>query len=123
MGRIREVSVCWAATIPVRRTRYGSAAWASSHPSAPGFVRDLTAQVGDDVQPTAPLVVVVHDVPGRPPRARLDQHRVASPEVGIPPAVGLQVRGRELPDLPRVVDPVLEPPGLLVAADVEEVLD
>ena len=31
------------------------------------LVGDLTEQVGDDVQPAALLVVVVHDVPGRPP--------------------------------------------------------
>src|SRR5207342_642517 len=36
---------------------------------------------------------------------------------------GLQIRGGELPDLARVLDPALEPPGLLVDADVEPVLD
>ena len=35
-ARIRTVSGCSAATTPVRRTHRGSAAWASSHPSAPG---------------------------------------------------------------------------------------
>ena len=51
------------------------------------------------------------------------EHRVARPQVVVAVAVGLQIRRRELPDLARVVDPALEPPGLLLAADVEEVLD
>src|SRR5262245_66651765 len=68
------------------------------------------------------LIVGVRDVPGRPPGASRGEHRVPGPGVVIPAAVGPQVHGGQLPDLPRVVDPALQPPGLLLGADLQPVL-
>jgi len=50
---------------------------------------------------------------GRPRGVGRGEHRVPGPGVVVPAAVGLQVQVRQLPDLPRVADPALQPPGLL----------
>ena len=69
------------------------------------------------------LDVVIHDMPRRPSGVGGGEHRVPRPAVVVMAAVGLQVHGGELADLARVLDPALEPPGLLVDVDVEPVLD
>src|SRR5215472_8192596 len=78
------------------------------------LVGDLAEQVADDVETAAHLVVGVRDIPRRPHGVGSGEHRVPCPGVVIPAAVGLQVHVRQLPDLPRVVDAALQPPGLLV---------
>src|SRR6266567_740641 len=86
------------------------------------LVRDLAEQVADDVEPGALLVVGVRDVPGGPRGIGGGQHRVPGSGVVVPAAVGLQVHGRQLPDLPRVIDPAFQPAGLLAGADLQPVL-
>ena len=92
-------------------------------PGLERLVRDHAQQVADDVQPAALLVVGVRDVPRRPCGVGRGEHRVPRPRVVVPAAVRLQVHVRQLPDLPRVVDPALQAAGLLVGADLEPVLD
>ena len=111
----RTASGCWASTAPARRTRGGSAAWASSRPGRERLVGDLAEQVGDDVEPAALLVVVVARCATAPTPSSVAANIASrARQVVVAAAVGLQIRGRELPDLARVVDPALEPPGLLV---------
>jgi hypothetical protein len=47
------------------------------------------------------------------------EHGVSRPRVVVPAAIGLQVHGRELPQLPPVLDAVLEAAGLLFLAHLQ----
>jgi hypothetical protein len=51
------------------------------------------------------------------------EHLVSGPPVVVPPAVGLEVHVRQLPDLARIVDAALQAAGLLLFAHLEPVLD
>jgi hypothetical protein len=93
----------------------------------PGLVDRLVGhlghQVGDAVEPGAPLVVGLHHVPRGLGGVGVQEHGVLGPRVVDPPLPGLQVDGAELPSPERVVHPALEPPLLLLVADREPVLD
>ena len=69
------------------------------------------------------LVVGAATYHGAHARVGRREHRVARPRVVVPTAVRLEVHVGELPDLPRVVDPALEPSCLLVGADLQPVLE
>ena len=77
-------------------------------------------QVGDDV-PAVSLSSVRAMYQGAQ-RCRSRRTWRRGPGVVIPAAIGLQVHAGELPDLPRVVHPALQPPGLLAGADLQPVL-
>src|SRR3954470_4316361 len=87
------------------------------------FVGDQREHVANAVQAGAALVVGSHDVPRRRVGVRGEEHLVAGAGVVVPAVVGFQVHVAELPDLPRVLDAVLEPPGLLFLANFEPILD
>src|SRR5215207_2450051 len=120
---LRTASGCGAGAAPAPRNRRSSAAWAASRPAGGGLVRDVAQQMADDVEPSPPLVVGVRDVPGRPGGVGRTEHVVARAGVVVPPAVGLQVHPGQLPDLARVVVAALQPPRLLLRADLEPVLE
>src|SRR4030095_13550575 len=78
-----------------------------------GLVRNLAQQVRDDVQPGALLVVRPHYIPWGELEIGGCEHFVAGARIVVPAAIGLQIHRRELPDLARIVDAVLQTAGAL----------
>src|SRR5262245_27890854 len=75
--------------------------------------------VRDRVQPRRLLVVGTDDVPRRVLGVADLQHPVARLRVVVPLRPRRHVHRAQLPLAPRVLDPLLEPPLLLVVADLE----
>src|SRR6202142_3599505 len=87
------------------------------------LVGDLAQQVGDHVEPGALLVVAPDHPPGSLLEVRVGEHLVLGLRVVEPSGAALEVHGRQLPALRRVVQAVLEPALLLRVGDAEPVLD
>src|SRR5215472_11074707 len=87
------------------------------------LVRSVRQQVADDVEPGAPLVVRARDVPRCESGIGRGEHLVAGARIVVPAVIGLDVHRRELPDLARILDAVLEAPRLLLWAHLEPILD
>src|SRR5262249_46578780 len=73
------------------------------------LIRNLLKQMRDEIEPRTPLVIAVHDEPGRKRHVGGREHVVARTRIVVPATVGLEIIRRELPDLARVIDPRLEP--------------
>ena len=86
------------------------------------LVGHLAEQVRDHVEPGALLVVGMRDEPRRPCGVGRGEHLVTRAAVLVPLGVRQQIEVGQLPDLARIVDPALQPPGLLVGAHLEPVL-
>ena len=86
------------------------------------LVRDQRQQVADAVQPRAPLVVGVDDVPRRLLDVGVAEHLVLGARVLDPALARLEVHRAELPAAHRVGDARLEAALLLLVADREPVL-
>src|SRR5262245_4914638 len=87
------------------------------------LVGNVPEKMRDQVEPGASLVVAANDIPGGEPGIRRCEHVVTRAGIIEPAAVGLEVHRRKLPDLSSVIDPRLDPAGLLVGAHLEPVLD
>src|SRR5512135_19699 len=74
-------------------------------------------------QPAEPLVVRRHHVPRRVGGCRMADHVLVGLHVFLPVAALAHVRGRELPVLVRVVQPLEKAPFLLGARHVQEELE
>src|SRR5215469_9839862 len=87
------------------------------------LVGDQAQEMRDTVEAGAPLIITVHDVPGRERRVSRLEHVVPGAREIVPASVRLEVHRTQLPDLARIVDARLEAARLLVLADFEPVLD
>ncbi len=87
------------------------------------LVGDRLQDVRDTVEPRAPLVIRVQDVPGRVLGVGGREHPVARPRVLVPARPRLDVHRRQLPAPQRIVDARGHAPLLLLRAHFEPQLD
>src|SRR5262249_46742384 len=87
------------------------------------LVGNRPQDVRDAIEPPAPLVVGLHDVPRRVLAVRLFQHHVARPRVVVPAPVRFEVHWAQLPLPERVVDASGKSPFLLALSDFQPDFD
>src|SRR2546426_1475134 len=87
------------------------------------WVRDTGENVTNDVESCLMLVIGAHDDPRGMLMVRSGEHRVACATVVAPVALGRFVDRADLPLLERITPAAAQPTSLLVAADIEIVLE
>src|SRR6516164_88498 len=87
------------------------------------LVWNQSQDMRDAIEPRAPLVIGMNDVPRRVPAVGFVQHHVAGARISIPAPERLEIHRAQFPLPQWVIDARGKPPLLLVLADLEPDLD